>query len=144
MLSAIHAYRQSLVALVVLAIIPISAAAAGPVQRGSDAADFKAFCHSWMSKLEQREQRNLRNAEHRRTGDAVVIEYTGYSKKPDQCEAKASGVPANPYVGKLVYHELRYRKAGYSRDQALSIEPRILQAIEVMEIFRYDGKDWVY
>jgi hypothetical protein len=97
-----------------------------------------------MGKLAERERFNLKNAPARKHGDNVVVEYVGYGKTPTRCEAKASGVPSNPFVGKLVYQEMRYERSGASKDRALTSQPRVLSTTEVMEIFRFDGRRWVY
>jgi hypothetical protein len=118
------------------------AAHAGPGLTGP--SSFERFCSTWMGKLAERERFNLRNATARKSGDRVVVEYVGYGKSPTRCEAKPSGVPSNPFVGKLVYQELRYERSGASKDGALTGQPRVLSSTEVMEIFRFDGSRWVY
>jgi hypothetical protein len=105
---------------------------------------FEHFCSSWMGKLAERERQNLQTAAPRRDGANVVVQYVGYGKTPTRCEARTSGVPSNPFVGKLVYSELRYQRAGATRERALASEPRVLEQTEVMEIFRFDGSRWVY
>jgi len=118
------------------------AAHAGPGLTGP--SSFERFCSTWMGKLAERERFNLKNAAARKNGEGVVVEYVGYAKSPMRCEAKESGVPSNPFVGKLVYQELRYERAGASKDRALTSQPRVLSTTEVMEIFRFDGSRWVY
>jgi hypothetical protein len=117
---------------------------AGPGLTGP--TSFERFCSTWMGKLAERERFNLKNAaaKARKDGNRVVVEYVGYGKSPTRCEAKPSGVPSNPFVGKLTYKELRYERAGSSKDGALSSQPRVLSTTEVMEIFRFDGSRWVY
>lgn len=118
------------------------AARAGPGLTGP--SSFERFCATWMGKLAERERFNLANADARQSGDRVLVEYVGYDKAHRSCETKASGVPSNPFVGKLVYHEFRYERTGASKDRALSSHPRVLSTTEVMEIFRFDGSRWVY
>jgi hypothetical protein len=126
----------------VLVSLAAPAAQAGPGLTGP--SSFERFCSTWMGKLAERERFNLKNAAARRDGNRFVVEYVGYARTPARCEAKPSGVASNPFVGKLVYQELRYERAGSSKDHALSSEPRVLSSTEVMEIFRFDGSRWVY
>ncbi len=111
---------------------------------GESPAKFESFCDTWMQKLAQREEHNLSQAGAEKPDGEVVLEYTGYARTPVRCEAKATGVPSNPYVGKLVYKELHYRRAGSSLKRALTSKPQLLGATQVMEIFRFDGSKWVY
>jgi hypothetical protein len=105
---------------------------------------FEQFCASWMGKLQERERENLESAQVERKGKRFVIEYTGYGARPVRCEAKATGVPQNPYVGKLVYRELRYQKAARKRAVVRSAKPSVVASTEILEIFRFDGSRWVY
>ena len=104
---------------------------------------FQSFCASWMDKLRARETRNLATA--RQVSHGESFEYTGYSSKPMRCEALATGVAASPFVGKIVYLERLYRggvallPAGPGETQT-----EVLQELEVLEIFRFDGDDWKY
>jgi hypothetical protein len=107
-------------------------------------ARFQSFCASWMKKLRTREQENLSKAQVERRGDQFVIEYTGYGKDPLRCESKTTGVPQNPYIGKLVYQELRYQKTADSRKKLRKSRPRVLSQVDVLEIFRFDGSRWIY
>jgi hypothetical protein len=80
-------------------------APAASVQAGSNVVaaekSFQKFCQSWMRKLDAREADNLKKASVRKNGSGFMVEYTGYSDKPLRCETKASGVRANPLIGKL-------------------------------------------
>lgn len=105
---------------------------------------FDEFCATWMAKLQAREQGNAENAQVERRGERFVIEYTGYSSRPMRCESRPTGVAENPYVGKLLYHELRYEKAGAERASARAAEPSVVATTEILEIFRFDGTRWVY
>jgi outer membrane biogenesis lipoprotein LolB len=108
------------------------------------ASSFDLFCDKWMRKLDTREQRNLKHAQVRNRGKAFVVEYTGYSHQPVSCEAKPSRASKGAYVGKLVYDELHYRKTAKTAARARNSKPRIVQQIEVLEIFRFDGSRWIY
>lgn len=105
---------------------------------------FEDFCNTWMGKLRKRESRNQAEAEPSRNGDGYHVEYTGYSEKPARCETKATGVKSNPFVGKLVYYERRYRKQGGTAAKAKAGRARVVSQTEIMEIFRFDGSNWVY
>jgi hypothetical protein len=105
---------------------------------------FERFCASWMTKLRDRQKANERSAHFQRRGDVYVAEFTGYGSAPLSCSARPTGKPAAPFVGKLVYHEIRYSKSGASPAAAQKVEPRELYRIEVMELFRYDGSAWLY
>jgi len=117
-------------------------AAAGPALTAGNS--FERFCSTWMGKLEERERNNLRSAAARKEGSAFALEYIGYAKAPTRCESRSTGVPSNPFIGKLVYHELRYKRSGATPERAQSGDAKVLEAVEVMEIFRFDGKRWVY
>lgn len=137
--------RLALAALV----LALAFGPAGPVPAASPGLNgarnsFERFCNSWMAKLEDREGMNLRNARARKAGPRFVLEYTGYADTAKRCEAAASGVASNPYVGKLVYHEYQFRKTGPTERGARHNPATLLQSIEVMEIFRFDGTRWVY
>ena len=106
------------------------------------AESFDSFCAEWMGKLAAREQANLKKMEYTPKGGRVVGSYTGYEKVPVRCQSRAK--PGAPGVGTLVYHEVRYQKAGATVEGAKSSAPEVLEKTEVMEIFRFDGKKWKY
>jgi hypothetical protein len=100
-------------------------------------ASFQSFCGEWMHKLAAREAANQKKAA---TDSNGAREYVGYETTPVRCETKPTGVKSNPFVGKLVYHELRYRQpAGAS-----AARRDVVGRVEVMEIFRFDGRRWQY
>jgi hypothetical protein len=107
------------------------------------AKSFPAFCDSWMAKLDARQKRNAAQAHAKRAGNAFVIEYTGYSDAPERCEVKPSRKKGSA-IGKLVYHELRYRKTGPTARKAAKSPLNVIERVEVLEIFRHDGSRWVY
>ncbi len=120
-----------------------SPAAAGPgLTAGSQS--FERFCTTWMGKLAERERHNLKTATAQRNGSAFAVEYTGYARDHMRCEARETGVPSNPFIGKLVYQEMRYRRAGATPERAQTADASVLERVEVMEIFRFDGTRWVY
>ncbi len=108
------------------------------------AGNFSSFCAEWMSKLAARQAHNREKANIRKQNRQFVMEYKGYSRGAMRCESKPTGVSSNPFVGKLVYHELQYRKADKTRSEVRRSQPEILQRLEVLEIFRFDGTRWVY
>ena len=118
-------------------------ASAGPgLTAGSQS--FDRFCSTWMGKLAERERHNQKTAAAQRNGSGYLVEYVGYARRPVRCEARETGVPSNPFIGKLVYHEMRYRRAGATPERAQTADASVLEQVEVMEIFRFDGTRWVY
>jgi hypothetical protein len=128
--------------LVLLIGIPLLGCAAGRAHAGD--GGFGSFCKTWMGKLEQRERHNLNRMALRQRGAQTVGEYTGYARKAVECKPTSQVTPGKPAVGTLVYHELKYRKAGPSRAAAKQAKPTVVQRTEVMEVFRYDGRRWTY
>jgi hypothetical protein len=106
--------------------------------------EFSRFCNTWMHKLAQRERDNAANLKMVRRAGGFVGEWVGYAKTPVRCIAKATGRRENPFVGRLVYHEIRYRQAGPTPEAARSGQAAEIARTEVMEIFRFDGQRWVY
>ena len=105
---------------------------------------FREFCATWMKKLEKREQDNLRRAKPSSDSSGFALEYIGYSKKPLRCEAKPIADAHNKFVGRLVYHEIRYRHRGSERRELVRAIPTIVTRTQVMEIFSFDGSNWIY
>jgi hypothetical protein len=115
------------------------ALAAAPAHAGQS---FDSFCQEWMSKLAAREQQNAAKVTYSPQGGRVVGTYTGYEKTPVRCQSRAK--PGAPGVGTLVYHELHLRKQGDSVESAKKSSPELVEKVEVMEIFRFDGSAWKY
>ncbi len=82
-----------------------------PAAASKIARSFSRFCDSWMQKLSARNERNASKITYHKNGSGVVGEYTGYSREPLHCSVQPTGVTTNPFVGKLVYYEMRYQKA---------------------------------
>jgi len=97
-----------------------------------------------MVKLSERHERNARRVAYRKRNGQIVGEYIGYSREPLQCSVSETGVPANPFVGKLIYYELRFRKSGNTHKAARASVPQAFEEGPVMEFFRFDGTRWVY
>jgi len=106
------------------------------------AQSFDSFCAEWMNKLRVREHDNVSNVKYTQQGSRVVGTYTGYETVPLRCQSKAK--PGAPGVGTLVYNELHYRKSGDSVEAAKKSSPEVVEKVEVMEIFRFDGSAWKY
>lgn len=108
----------------------------------ASAESFDSFCAQWMGKLEQREKQNLAKVQYSRGSSGMEGKYVGYERVPVRCQTRAK--PGKPGVGTLVYHELRYRKSGATVEQAKSSAPQVVEKVEIMEIFRFDGQKWKY
>ena len=104
---------------------------------------FHQFCSLWMAKLDEREQRNQKIARPAANGRGVIVEYTAYTDSPVSCEVKPVG-SSGALVGRIVYHELLVQKHGATEAQAQQGEENVVERIEVLEIFRFDGKAWKY
>jgi hypothetical protein len=122
-----------------LAVGALALLAAPPENAGQS---FDSFCAEWMQKLAAREQQNAMKAKYTPQGGRVVGTYTGYEKTPLRCQSRAK--PGAPGVGTLVYHELHLRKQGDSVESAKKSSPEVVEKVEVMEIFRFDGSAWKY
>jgi hypothetical protein len=103
---------------------------------------FDSFCNAWMGKLALREQQNQQKMQFTPENGRVVGAYKGYDKVPVRCQTRAKA--GTPGVGTLVYHELHYKKVGPTVEGAKTSAPQVVEKVEVMEIFRYDGKKWKY
>ena len=127
--------RRSLESLLVVTLLW----AAAP---GARAESFDSFCAEWMSKLAVREKQNLSKVQYAPSSSGVEGRYTGYERVPVRCQTRAK--PGKPGVGTLVYHELHYKKSGPTVEHAKSSDPQVIEKVEVMEIFRFDGQKWKY
>ncbi len=116
------------------------ALAAAPTARAGQS--FDSFCQEWMAKLAAREQANASKVKFSPQGGRMVGTYTGYEKTALKCQSRAK--PGAPGVGTLVYHELHLRKQGDSVESAKKSSPELVEKVEVMEIFRFDGSAWKY
>jgi hypothetical protein len=100
------------------------------------ASSFQDFCAQWLAKLDKRERFNQKKA--KKTADG---EYIAYGDVMIRCEAKPNGDSSRNAIGRLVYYELRVRDGA---KKAAKSQPDVLSRTEVMEIFRFDGKAWLY
>lgn len=127
--------RRSLETLLVVTLLW----SAAPSAR---AESFDSFCAEWMNKLAVREQQNLSKVQYTPGSGGVEGTYTGYERVPVRCQTRAK--PGAPGVGTLVYHELHLKKSGPTVERAKTSEPQVVEKVEVMEIFRFDGQKWKY
>jgi hypothetical protein len=123
-------------------ILAVGAFALSAAPAASAAQTFDSFCAEWMSKLAAREQQNASKVQYAPQNGRVVGTYTGYEKTALRCQSRAK--PGAPGVGTLVYNELHLRKAGDSVEKAKTSSPELVEKVEVMEIFRFDGSAWKY
>jgi hypothetical protein len=119
-----------------------SSAAAKPAPAGAGES-FEAFCAIWMQKLAVREWANLTRGPFRERDGTTVIEYVGYDRRPSRCESRVRA-RGKPGLGILVYREHSYRRTGPSPVRAFTSEPQVVTSVEITEVFRNDGKRWVY
>jgi len=130
-----------LLVLSICLLCPVAQATGAESGKGTD---FQQFCSSWMGKLREREQANLANAKIKHNAERVTLEYTGYSDKPLKCEQKTTGVAENPFIGKLIYFEIRYQKSASDQVALRKSKPTVIEQTKVLEIFRFDGRRWIY
>lgn len=123
-------------------ILAVGALALTAAPSARAAQSFDSFCAEWMQKLAAREQQNASKVQYTPQGGSVVGTYTGYEKTPLRCQSRAK--PGAPGVGTLVYNELHLKKAGDSVESAKKSSPQLVEKVEVMEIFRFDGSAWKY
>ncbi len=131
--------KRSGLSLVVLLAASLFWAPARPAHAEES---FDSFCAEWMGKLAVREQQNLQKMQYTPQGGRVVGSYKGYDKVPIRCQSRAKA--GSPGVGTLVYNEVHYQKVGPTVEGAKTSSPQVVEKVEVMEIFRYDGKKWKY
>lgn len=96
-----------------------------------------------MGFLEQRERNNKQKIAWRSQGNEVEGEFVGYTKDY-KCVLSELKPDTKVPVGTIKYLELKYRHKGASTSQALANRPKIIEATEVTEIFRYSKNKWVY
>ncbi|MFM7140595.1 MAG: hypothetical protein ACKO2K_01570 [Alphaproteobacteria bacterium] len=118
--------------------------AASPGDRLADLQrTFAEFCTGWADKLRQRQRDNLAQAKWQTSADgSVFAEYVGYDT--DHLGPQTISHPETTPIGKMVYVEQRLQRSGRSKDEALAAQPAVVEQTEVTEIFRHDGRGWVY
>lgn len=140
--------RRWLWAVSIAAALALGAAAVPP--RAAAAAEapeevrrkFDVFVADWMEKLRERERHNVGKIQWSAGGSGVEGVYVGYDTRNYRI-LPVSNLETTP-IGKLVYMELKLRRAGSTQDDALAKEPQVIERVEVTEIFRYHRGEWVY
>jgi hypothetical protein len=107
------------------------------------AGAFDAFCQEWMSKLATRERDNKAQIKWQTNASGTQGEYVGYSQE-HTCQIKELTEPTGVPIGTITYRELRYQQSGASQMEAVQSEPRVIEIVEVIEIFRFTNGKWVY
>lgn len=104
---------------------------------------FAEFCDGWAAKLRERQRDNAAKVQWQTGPDGRVVgEYVGYDTD-HLGPASVSHADTTP-IGRLTYQEVRLRRSGASKDEALASEPVVVERTEVTELFRHDGRGWVY
>jgi hypothetical protein len=111
------------------------------VRAEDPAAAFQGFCDNWMHGLEQRAQGNAAQIKWEAGPEGVLGTYVGYAPE-HTCTTKTG--TKSVVVGKIDYREVVYEKHGPSISDAEHSAPRVREATEVTEIFRYSGGKWIY
>jgi hypothetical protein len=130
------------VGIPVLALLAAPAYAEGPSTSAAHKT-FMDFCTRWMAKLDKRESFNLKRAVPAKNGKGVVLEYKGYSDRAVRCEVEPLA-NSREAVGKLVYDEFKMQTSGDSKKHALDGRPSEISRQRIMEIFKFNGKEWEY
>lgn len=104
---------------------------------------FAEFCDGWTEKLRDRQRDNTAKIRWATAADGTVVgEYVGYDT--NHMGPRSVTHPESTPIGKLTYIELRLRRSGRSKEEALAGEPVVVERTEVTELFRHDGRGWVY
>ena len=132
----------AVLAIIALVSLPITASAESA--REAELTDsLDTFCAKWMGFLEQRHRDNKAKMVWRSNAEGVQGEFVGYHDKYT-CSLSALKPDTRVPVGTIKYLELKIRHRGASTTEALQARPKVLEATEVMEIFRYSKNKWVY
>jgi hypothetical protein len=101
------------------------------------------FCTKWMGFLAVRERDNRTKIKWEKAPTGVRGTFVGYS--PDyECKLKNPPAPKAVPVATIKYLEFLYQQDGPTNAEAAQTAPRVMEATEVLEIFRYTGGKWVY
>lgn len=134
---------RMILAASVIAIGSTSAAWGQAAKQEQLAGSLETFCVKWMGFLEQRERDNKNAIAWRPITEGVEGEFVGYDKKYT-CALSELRPETKVPVGTIKYLEFKYRHQGASTSEALVNRPKIIEATEVTEIFRYSKNEWVY
>lgn len=135
--------RVRILLAVVLVAVVASGAHAQAARQEALASSLETFCVKWMGFLEQRERDNKQKIAWRALGEEVEGEFVGYTKDYT-CALSELRPDTKVPVGTIKYLEYKYRHKGTSTSLALENRPKIIEAVEVTEIFRYSKNKWVY
>jgi hypothetical protein len=105
--------------------------------------ELDAFCKKWMGFLEVRERDNRKAIDWTPGPTGVSGKFVGYSPEYD-CKLRDATKPNAVPVATITYREFIYQQEGDSKDVAAETAPRVMEATEVTEIFRYSQGKWVY
>jgi hypothetical protein len=105
--------------------------------------DLEQFCKKWMGFLLVRERDNRAAIDWAPGPTGVLGKFVGYSADYD-CELRDATKPDAVPVATITYREYIYQQEGDSKDVAAETAPRVMEATEVTEIFRYSQGKWVY
>lgn len=122
---------------------PVLAAKPVDAKRQKVLDDLDAFCKKWMGFLEIRERDNRKAIEWLTGPVGVSGKFVGYSPEYD-CKLRDAAKPNAVPVATITYREFIYQQEGDSKDAATETAPRVMEATEVTEIFRYSKGQWVY
>lgn len=101
------------------------------------------FCTKWMGFLAVRERDNRAKIKWESAPVGVRGTFVGYS--PDyECKLKKPPAAKAVPVATIKYLEFLYQQDGPTNAEAAQTAPRVVEATEVLEIFRYTSGKWVY
>ncbi len=127
--------------ILVLCTVSASWAQSGRQEQLETSLD--AFCQKWMGFLEQRQRDNKSKIVWRSDPVGVRGEFVGYHNKYS-CNLSELRPETRVPVGTIKYLELKFQHRGSSTTEALDARPKVIEATEVTEIFRYSKNKWVY
>jgi hypothetical protein len=107
-------------------------------------AALEEFCAKWMGFLAVRERDNRDKIKWEKS-PAVGVRGTFVGYSPDyECKLKKPPAEKATPVATIKYLEFLYQQEGPTNAEAAITAPRVVEATEVLEIFRYAGGKWVY
>jgi len=124
----------------------------GSMTAAADTADAKRdhletslqqFCSKWMGFLADRERDNKKAIAWHAISEGVEGEFVGYGKDY-ACGLSGYGPETKVPVATIKYLELKYQHKGPSSGEAMGSTPKVIEATEVTEIFRFSKNQWVY
>jgi len=122
---------------------PAAAAEGGEARRQQLDETLQKFCLKWMGFLADREKDNKKAIAWHAIADGVEGEFVGYGKDYS-CGLSDYGPHTKVPVATIKYLELKYQHKGPSSSAAMGTTPKVIEATEVTEIFRFSQNKWVY